>query len=168
MRLLALLASIMLACMPTHADNGARLTQDTQAVKNAVLELNKDLYQLEQQLLSPATTQISFYFSLRGVKNFTPLALEINASGLPAIHHIYTERQLEALRMGAVQPVTSDNIGPGEHSVAIVVRGKDSKGYEQVLELQETVEKQSEPLLLEIALTDSQGGHAQVQLHTWH
>lgn len=134
-----------------------------------MLELNKDLYQLEQELLSPATTQIAIYFSLRGATGFTPFALEVKAGKLPTVHHVYTEREVEALRMGAVQPVASDNIGPGEQTIAVTIRGQDDRGQEQIIAFEETVEKRSEPLLLEVVVTDSsQRGAASAHLTTWH
>ena len=146
----------------------ATLTQDTQAVKQAVLQLNKDLYELEKQLLSPATTEVSFYLSFRGLKDFIPLALEVNTQGAPSVHHLYTEREVEALRMGAVQPVASRNIGPGLHDVDVILRGKNRDGVEKVISLQEQVEKQTAPLLLEILVTDNQGSTDPIaQLNTW-
>lgn len=146
----------------------AKLTQDTQAVKQQVLQLNKDLYQLEKELLSPATTEISYYFSLRGVKDFQPLALEVKTEGIATVSHLYTEREVEALRMGAVHPVASNSIGPGLHRVEIIVRGKDKSGAERHITLNDQVEKQTGPLLLEIVVGDNQGAAEPfVQLDTW-
>ena len=146
----------------------AQLAKDVGKVKQAVLELNRDLYQLEQDLLSPSTTQIAFYFSLQGGKYFTPLALEIHAEGLAPMHHLYTEREVQALKMGAVQPVGLDNIGPGARSIEVIVRGLNVDGEEQQLNFKEEVEKTAAPLLLEISVQDKQKyRQAMVQLQKW-
>lgn len=147
----------------------ALLAQDAQRVKEQVLQLNKDLYQLEKDLLSPATTEIAFYLSLRATRYFSPLSVEINTQGIPSIHHLYTEREVEALLMGAVHPIASDNIGPGAHQVEVIVRGKDESGAEQVIKMAQQVEKQAAPLLLEIVVSDNRGASAAVmQLTTWN
>lgn len=145
----------------------ARLAKDTQAVKDAVLELNKDLFLLEQELLSPITTQIGFYLSLQAPKSFTPLSIELKAGSLPSFYHLYTERQVEALHMGAVQPLMRDNIGPGEHPVQVVVLGKDRSGNSREVRLTTTVNKESAPLLLEIVLTGSSSTDVQAELKPW-
>lgn len=160
--LLLILAALS---MPTLADS-AKLTQDVQAVKNAVLELNKDLYQLERELLSPSSTQLAYYFALRGVDDFIPLSIEIKTENLPPVHHVYTERQITALKMGAVQPLLSTNIGPGEHSMEVTVRGENSRGQEQVIVLNKVIEKVAEPLLLEIALNQEQRT-VYLELNVW-
>ncbi len=146
----------------------AKVNKEVSEVKKAVLELNQELYQLEKDLLSPATTQVAFYLSLANGKYFEPLALDIKAGDLPAIRHIYTERQIQALRMGAVQPIASDNLGPGKHSVEVTLRGKDGQGQEQTLSLRSEVEKSAAPLMLEVVVRDdSNSKQATASLRVW-
>lgn len=156
---------LILAAVPALAlADTAGITQDVTAVKQTVLELNRSLYQLEEELISPATTQIALYVSLRSTAGFEPLAIDVQAGQLPPVHHIYTERQIQALRMGAVQPLASSGIGPGHHRVQVTVRGVDSAGREQQLTLEEMVEKTASPLLLEVVIADDAAG---LQLRTW-
>ena len=42
----------------------SQLSVKASGIKQSVLELNRDLYQLEEELLSPATTRAAVYFSL--------------------------------------------------------------------------------------------------------
>src|SRR5690606_7381576 len=71
-----LAVSLLLSVLPGHAGEAA-LAADVSQVKQSVLELNRELYQLEQDLLSPATTRLALYLSLQGGEYFEPLALEI-------------------------------------------------------------------------------------------
>ncbi|WP_419810399.1 hypothetical protein [Bacterioplanoides sp.] len=145
-----------------------QLQQDVQAVKQAVLELNKDLYELEQNLLSPATTRAAFYVSLAYGEFFEPLSIEISAQDVTPIQHIYTERQVSALRRGAVQPLAQFNLGPGKHLFHVLVRGVDHLGQARELMIHQEVEKTAQPLLMEILISDQQAqANATAQLRTW-
>ena len=133
-------AILLLGSVYTTAEE-ARLGQDIEAVKRSVLELNQQLYALEEDLLSPATTRAAFYFSLSHGEFFEPLSIEIKASGMQPVQHIYTERQVTALRMGAVQPLAQLNMGPGKHDLHVLVRGVDQLGQQRQLVIREQVEK---------------------------
>lgn len=163
---------IIVFCAATYSASlfaaDAALNQNVSQVKQSVLELNQALYQLEKDLLSPTTTQVSFYLSLTNGRFFEPLAIEIKAADLPAAQHIYTERQVQALRMGAVQPLLQDNLGPGKHLVRVSIRGRDGQQREQILELAQEVEKTASPLMLEIAISDDpEHRQAKATLKVW-
>ncbi len=144
------------------------LKKDISAAKNAVIELNQELNQLEQELLSPKGTEVAFYFSLRGGQYFVPLAVEISAQGLASIHHIYTEKEVKALRMGAVHPVGKSNIGAGKHKVNIQVKGVNQHGQPVTLAFDSEVEKTSAPLMLEVSVRDDESARkANAQLAVW-
>src|SRR5690606_896860 len=139
-----LAVSLLLSVLPGHAGESA-LAADVSQVKQSVLELNRELYQLEQDLLSPATTRLALYLSLQGGEYFEPLALEIRSEALPLVLHIYTERQIQALKMGAVQPLASLDAGPGQHTLQITLKGLDNNGQPQTLQLNPVVEKTTGP-----------------------
>lgn len=162
---------LLITSVSGHAaenDNQPVLQQDIQSVKKAVLELNKDLYELEQNLLSPATTRAAFYVSLSYGEFFEPLSIEIKAQDIDPIQHIYTERQVTALRRGAVQPLTEFNLGPGKHEFHVLVRGVDQLGQARELMIHQEVEKTSQPLLMEILIRDQEEkSNATAQLRQW-
>lgn len=162
-----LLISLLWAPLSGLAEE-ATLAADISNIKQSVLELNRELYQLEQDLLSPVTTRMALYLSLQGGEYFQPLALEIRSETLPPVLHIYTERQLQALKMGAVQPLAELDAGPGRHRLDITLKGLDSSGQPQTLQLTPVVEKTTGPLLLELqVLDDAQQRRAQLQLQRW-
>jgi len=164
----SLALSLMASAAGSNDREAANVANDIQAIKRAVLELNKDLYALEEDLLSPATTRAAFYFSLAYGEFFEPLSVEISAQGMETVQHIYTERQVAALRMGAVQPLAQLNIGPGNHLFTVVLRGVDHLGQNRELVIRQEVEKTDQPLLMEILVSDkNQLKSASAELRKW-
>lgn len=157
----------LLLCSAVQADD-LQLAADISQAKQSVLELNQALHQLEQELLNPATTRIALYLSLRSGQYFEPLSIEIRSDKLTPVQHIYTARELQALRQGAVQPLAMLDAGPGQHNLQVVLRGLDPQGQPQQLELQQSVEKMAGPLLLEFSVQDlPEQRRADLQLQRW-
>lgn len=157
----ALISALATAEEPT-------LNKEIASVKKAVIELNQELSQLEQELLSPKGTEVAFYFSLRGGQYFVPLSIEIKAQGLSPIHHLYTEKEVNALRMGAVHPISTSNISAGMHKIEVKVKGVSDKGQPVTLAFENEVEKTTEPLMLEVSVHDNNNARkANAQLAVW-
>jgi len=167
--LLAACALLGILAMPVQAEQqNANIAADIVQVKRSVLELNKDLYELEEDLLSPATTRAALYFSLTYGEFFEPLSIEVSGAGFEAVRHIYTERQVAALRMGAVQPLANINLGPGKHNLRAIIRGVDQLGQNRELVVEQQVEKTDKPLLLEFVVSDvAEQQSAAAQLKFW-
>lgn len=134
--------------------DSSEISKEAVSIKQSVLELNRELYKLEEDLLSPATTRAALYFSLVGGEYFDPYSIKVIFDDKPAIEYLYTERQLVALRQGAVQPLGKLNIGPGTHTIKALAKGVDNKGIERQLVLEKTVEKHDAPLYVELKVQD--------------
>ena len=162
---------LVIACLFSSlvmAAEDAAVAADIADVKRSVLELNKDLYALEESLLSPSTMRAELYFSLTNGKYFEPLSVEVTAQGMKPVQHIYTQRQIDALKMGAVQPLAEVNLGPGKHQLKAIVRGRDAMGQNRELMIEQEVEKQDNPLLLEIVVADDDSlQSARASLRFW-
>ncbi|WP_430462584.1 hypothetical protein ACQUQU_07305 [Thalassolituus sp. LLYu03] len=166
MKRTAALALFVISAFAAAED--AQIAGDIAGVKRSVLELNKDLYALEDALLSPATTRAALYLSLLHGEFFEPLSIEVTAEGMTPVHHIYTERQVSALRLGAVQPLAEMNLGPGRHALRAVVRGVDQLGQNRELVVEQTVEKTDKPLLMEVVINDNnERQSASAELRFW-
>lgn len=132
----------------------SQLSQKATSIKESVLELNRDLYQLEEDLLSPATTRAAVYFSLSYGEFFVPYSVNITVDNKQPIQYLYTERQVAALRQGAVQPLKNINLGPGTHTLKAVAKGVDNNGKNRELVLERSVEKHDKPLYIELKIQD--------------
>ena len=128
----------------------SKVSDQVVSIKQSVLDLNRELYQLEKELLNPATTRAAVYLSLSGGEFFELHSVTIAIDDQNPIQYLYTERQLAALRQGAVHPVANLNIGPGLHSFNVVVKGKNHQGLAAEMALEKQIEKNRQPLYLSL------------------
>lgn len=148
--------------------NKSELSKKAVSIKQSVLELNRQLYQLEEDLLSPATTRAAIYFSLSDGEFFDPYSLDITFDGKQAMQYLYSERQLSALRQGAVQPLGKLNLGPGVHNIKAVAKGVDKNGIERKLVLEKRVEKHDSALYVEVKIQDNKTAqNAELVISQW-
>jgi hypothetical protein len=128
------------------------LDEQVQEIKSDVLAIAAELNQLEEKLLYPSNTQIAVFVSLAGGETFRLDSVEIQLGGRPVAHHLYTFKELEALRMGGVQRIYTGNIRTGEHDLRVSVIGKSAGGAD--LRKTETfrVNKDVGPKIVEISL----------------
>ncbi|MEE2748627.1 MAG: AraC family transcriptional regulator, partial [Pseudomonadota bacterium] len=89
-----LVLSMLFASVVMAEDAAVR--EQVMTAKEAVLELNRDLYELERELLSPATTRAAFHVTLNHGEYFEPLSVELSVDGKLELQHLYTERQVKA------------------------------------------------------------------------
>ena len=121
-----LLLPVLVAAEPEPA--ATSLDDDVQALKQQVLSLNRDLFLLEEELLYPSNTQVAVFVSLAAGETFRLDSVEIQLNGAPVAHHLYTFKELEALRKGGVQRIYTGNIRSGEHDLQVSMMGKSAGG----------------------------------------
>jgi len=104
------------------------LDEQVQEIKTDVLSIAADLNRLEEKLLYPSNTQVAFFVSLARGETFRLDAAEIRLGGQQVTHHIYTFKELEALRKGGVQRIYTGNLRSGTHDLQVSVVGKSTGG----------------------------------------
>lgn len=104
------------------------LDEQVQEIKSDVLGIAAELNQLEEKLLYPSGTQVAVFVSLAGGETFRLDSVEIRLDGEPVAHHLYTFKELEALRKGGVQRIYTGNVRSGEHDLQVMVLGKTDGG----------------------------------------
>lgn len=94
-----------------------------QALKKEVKALNRDLFILEEELLFPSSTQLAVFLSI-DVGNFFRLdSVQLKIDDKVVANHLYTKRELEALKRGGVQRLYIGNVKSGEHELIALMRG---------------------------------------------
>lgn len=143
----------------TQALPVAPLSNQLQDLKTQVMQLNRDLFLLEEDLLFPASTQLGIYLSMdAGV--LMPLdAIELRLNGNKIGGHLYTTQQTQAIQRGALQRVYVGNIKNGEHTLTVVLTGRFAPGLgEQDQDVRRAIEhkfnKGTDPVWLEIKIMD--------------
>ncbi len=128
------------------------LDEQVQEVKSDALGIAAELTQLEEKLLYPSNTQVAVFVSLASGETFRLDSVEIRLDGEPVAHHLYTFKELEALRKGGVQRIYTGNVRSGEHEFEVLVLGKADGGADFEKSQRFKVAKGVGPKIVEISL----------------
>jgi hypothetical protein len=102
------------------------LDQEVQGLKKDVIDLNKDLFVLEEELLFPANTQVAVFLSMDVGSFFALDSVTIKIDNKEVANHLYTAREADALLKGGVQRVYLGNQKVGRHELVAFFNGKGS------------------------------------------
>ena len=100
------------------------IDQDVQSLKKEVLDLNRDLFLLEEELLFPANSQVAFFIAMDVGEYFELDSVNIKIDGKEVANYLYTEREVDALIRGGVHRVHMANLKTGDHEVVAIFTGK--------------------------------------------
>ncbi|PLX87039.1 MAG: hypothetical protein C0619_15855 [Desulfuromonas sp.] len=128
------------------------LDEQVQEIKSDVLAISAELNELEEKLLYPSHTQISIFLALADGEQLRLDSVDIKLDGKSVTHHLYTFKELEALRMGGVQRIYTGNVKVGEHSVEVTYRGQSREGKELHKSQTFSVSKDERPGIFNITL----------------
>jgi len=143
------------------------LDEQVQDIKKDVLDLTAELSRLEEKLLFPSNTQVSLFVSLTGDEDFVLDSMQIKMDNKVVAQHLYTYKELEALREGGVQRIYTGNIKTGDHAlvVSFIGRAKSSNQYQRSESY--TVTKAVGPKFVEIQITGSSASDKKVTFKDW-
>jgi len=100
------------------------LDQEVQGLKKDVIDLNKDLFVLEEELLFPANTQIALYVSMDVGAFFALDSVTVKIDNKEVKNYLYTAREADALLKGGVQQLYLGNLKVGRHELVAFFTGK--------------------------------------------
>jgi len=114
------------------------LSKEIQTLKASVVDLNKDLRLMEEELLFPSSTQASVFVSLDIGTFFTLESIKLKVDGKQVATHLYSEKQRKALARGGVQRLHLTNLNQGLHTVSAFFTGLGPNGrpYKRATELE--------------------------------
>ncbi len=138
------------------AEEGS-LDADIEALKKEVLSLNRDLFILEEDLLFPANTQFSIFLSMDAGALFSLDSVQVKVDDKNVANHLYTERELAALKRGGVQRLYIGNLPSGEHEIIAIFTGIGPKGRDYRRGESIVIEKTTEPQFVEFMIADDTG-----------
>jgi len=100
------------------------LDEDVQSLKKEVLDLNRDLFLLEEELLFPANSQVAFFISMDVGEYFDLDSVNLKIDGKEVANYLYTEREVDALMRGGVHRMHMENLKVGKHELVAVFTGR--------------------------------------------
>ncbi|QIZ85750.1 AraC family transcriptional regulator [Bermanella marisrubri] len=131
-----------------------QLSKDIQTLKSSVVDLNKDLRLMEEELLFPSSTRATVFVSLDVGHFFTLEGIKLKLDGKQVASHIYSEKQRQALARGGVQRLHITNLNQGLHTISAFFTGLGPNGrpYKRAAELEFTKNQGSQ--YIELAIID--------------
>lgn len=131
------------------------VAEQLQQLRKEVVALNRDLFVLEEDLLFPSSTQVVVYLAMDVGTYFNLDAVELVIDDKVVTHHLYTEKQIQALFKGGVQKLHIDNLAQGEHQLSafFIGKGPQDREYKRATSIKFT--KTAEAKSLELSIIDS-------------
>ena len=108
---------------PTPAE-ASSLDAESQALKKDVVDVNRDLFVLEEELLFPANTQVAVFVSMDVGEFFALDSITLKIDQKEVSNYLYTPREVNALLKGGVQRLYVGNLKVGQHELVAFFTGK--------------------------------------------
>jgi hypothetical protein len=138
------------------ANETRSLDEQIQTLKKDVVDLNKDLFVLEEELLFPANTQVAVFVSMDVGDFFALDSISLKIDNRDVSNFLYTPRDVTALLKGGVQRLYVGNLKSGEHELVAIFNGKGPHDRDYRRAANVRFEKGVGAKYLELKITDHQ------------
>jgi hypothetical protein len=143
------------------------LDEQVQEIKSDVLSIAQELNRLEEKLLYPSGSQVAVFIALAKGDQMRLDAVRVQIDGQLVAHHIYSFKELEALRKGGVQRIYVGNVATGNHQLEVLVDGKLEGGDDFNRTERFTFSKEVKPKLVGLTLAGPGSGSTPIALGEW-
>jgi hypothetical protein len=131
-----------------------QLEQEIQALKQQVVKLNRNLFILQEDLLFPANTQFNVFLSMDAGQLFALDSVQLKIDDKVVANHLYTEREIDALKRGGVQRLYQGNLSSGKHEIVALFVGKGPNGRDYRRGKSVTIDKGNDPQYVQLIIRD--------------
>lgn len=135
----------------------ASLDDRVQTLKNDLIQLNRDLLVLEEELLFPASTQVAVFVSMDVGKLFELESVQIKLGDKLVASHLYTPAEVQALHRGGVQRLYLGNLRTGTHELVAIFTGGGPHQRDYRRGATVKFDKGADPQYIELRIQDSTG-----------
>jgi hypothetical protein len=142
---------------PSAGSEFSNLDGRIQDAKSEVIQLNRDLMVLEEELLFPANTQVAVFVSLDVGVLFALDSVQVKVDDKEVANYLYTPSEVQALHRGGVQRVYLGNLRAGHHEVVAFFTGKGPHDRDYRRGTTVKFEKGTDPKYIELRIKDSTG-----------
>lgn len=104
------------------------ISNNIQTLKSDVIELNKDLRQMEEKLLFPSNTRFSVFVSLTTGQFFQLESVKLKLDGKLVSTQMFSEKQRAALSRGGIHKLYVTNLNEGLHTATAFFTGVGPEG----------------------------------------
>lgn len=163
-QLLVLILLVFLTCTVMAAEeepapqpvavSSSTLDQEVQALKQDVLDLNKELFILEEELLFPSNTQISIFVSMDVGDFFNLDSVQIKLDDKLVANYLYTPREVKALHRGGTHRIYTGNLPAGDHELVAFFTGAGPSDRDFKRGTDKIIKKEIGPKMIELKISD--------------
>jgi hypothetical protein len=107
----------------------APLPKDLQGLKGELLNLNRDITQLEKELLFPST-ETAVVVALDSGATVKIVDVKVTLDDKDVGYHYYSDAELAALSKGGMQRIYAGNVSSGPHTLKTAITVRDAAGKE--------------------------------------
>lgn len=132
------------------------MDREVQDLKQDVLDLNRDLALLEEELLFPASTQVAVFLSMDVGTYFQIDSVQLRLDDKQVANYLYTEREVDGLNRGGIQRLYLGNVRFGQHELTAFFTGKGPNDRDYRRGATITFRKGEGAKFLELRITDRQ------------
>ena len=132
----------------------SQLDDDIEALKKQVLDVNRELFMIEEDILYPESTQFTVFLSIDIGDFFALDSVQLRIDDKVATNYLYTQRELIALKKGGVQRLYQGNLKSGDHEITAFLIGKGPQGRDYKRGVTRTINKTLSPLSVELKIID--------------
>jgi hypothetical protein len=143
------------------------LDEQVQEIKSDVLSISQELSRLEEKLLYPSGTQVAIFVALTKGDQMRLDSVRLQIDGQLIADHIYSAKELEALRKGGVQRIYVGNVTTGNHQLEVLVDGNLEGGADFSRTEHFTFSKEVKPKLVGLTLAGPRSGNTPIALEEW-
>jgi hypothetical protein len=131
------LALVLIFACPVGAEDFPKPEQDIDALdvkiqklKDDVIDLNTQIFRLQEELLYPEDSSVVVFLSVEGGNYFALDSVKLMVDDTMVTSYLYTDREFAALKKGGVQRLYMGNVKAGDHQLAAVFTGKGPQGQD--------------------------------------
>ena len=162
-----MLSSVSVKAADVTKDQIKGLDEQVQDIKKDVIDLTASLLQLEEKLLFPSNSQFALFVSLADPEDLRLDAIQIKLENKVLAQHLYTFRELEAMKKGGVQKIYTGNIKTGDHKLVISYTAKAASGGEMKRSSSYILKKEVGPKFVEIRIGGPDAGDQGFEFKDW-
>ena len=142
---------------PAKPADPVALDTRIQDLKTEVMDLNRDLLVLEEELLFPANTQIALFVSMDVGVLFDLESVQVKVDDKLVASYLYTPLEVKALHRGGVQRLYVGNLRAGSHELVAFFTGQGphTRDYKRGATIR--FEKDTQAKYAELRIRDSLG-----------
>jgi len=102
----------------------SELAIETLALKQEIIDLNRKLYQFEENLLHPVETQVAVFLAVAPDTSFALDSIELKLDNTLISSYLYQEKEISALKRGGIQKLYVGSLEDGKHKLTASFNGQ--------------------------------------------